>query len=143
MEKFRFNDSIVKQIVFEKINVVKECSEYIYYYRENPNGITQTSRKKPKTVDSLYITMAFHEDRLRLGLSNTKEYYDYIILMSYLTFVRTQALGEDVFIVLLDFIRKTFADSFTATNPKLQPLDRYIRNKNYGHWKKYCRLLKI
>ena len=82
-----------------------------------------------------------------MGLSNTKEYYDYIILMSYLTFVRTQALGEevlkDVFIVFTDFICRTFDDSFTASNPKLQPLDRYIKNKNYGHWKKYCQLLKI
>lgn len=146
-EKFWFEDSVVKQIVSEKITIVKECSEYVYYYRENPNGITQTSRKKPKTVDSLHITLALHEDRLRMGLSNTKEYYDYIILMSYLTFVRTQALGEDVlkdvFIVFTDFICRTFDDSFTASNPKLQPLDRYIKNKNYGHWKKYCQLLKI
>lgn len=98
-------------------------------------------------MDSLYITLALHEDRERMGLLNTKEYYDYIILMSYLTFVRTQVLGEDVlkdvFIIFLDFISRIFDDSFTATNPKLQPLDIYIKNKDYGHWKQYCQLLKI
>ncbi len=146
-EQFWFEDSIIKQILSEKFDIVKECSEYVYYYRENPNGITQTSRKKAKTVDSLYITLALHEDRLRMGLPNSKEYYDYIILISYLTFIRTQELGEDVlkdiFVILADFICNTFDDAFTVTNPKLQPLANYIKNKNYGHWKKYCQLLKI
>lgn len=146
-EYFWFEDSVIKQIVSEKINIVKVCPEYVYYYRENPNGITQTSRKKPKTVDSLYITLALHEDRIRMGFSNTNDYYDYIMLMSYLTFVRTQALGEDVlkdiFMIFSDFIFKTFGDGFTTTNSKLQPIDIYIKNKNYGHWKKYCQLLKI
>ena len=146
-EKFWFEDSVIKQIVSEKFNLVKECSEFVYYYRENPNGITQTSRQKPKTVDSLHITLALHEDRLQMGLSNTNKYYDYILLMSYLTFVRAQTLGDDVlkdiFIVFTDFICRTFGDDYTAIEPKLQPLGIYIRNKNYGHWKKYCKLLKI
>ncbi len=146
-EKFWFEDSIVKQIISGKINTVKACSEYVYYHRINPKGITQTSRKSPKAIDSLYITLALHEDRFGLGLKNTKEYYDYIILMSYLTFSRTQMLGEDVlkdiFIVISNFVCKTFDDSFTVTDVKLKPLERYIKNKNYGHWKKYCRLLKI
>lgn len=146
-EHYWFEDSVVKQVIDEKVKVVKKCSEYVYYYRQNPNSISHTSKKQLKAIDSLWVTIALHHDRERLDFSMNLEYYEYILLMTYLTYFRTKELGEDVlkneFIIFCDFIEKYFGNSYNATKSYFKPIEKYVRNKDFKRWKLYCELLKI
>lgn len=136
-----FEDSVITQIVFEKAINKQAFPGYVYFYRYHSYNTTKMVRGRTKAVDSLYVTLQLHKDRVILGYSNNLDYYDYLLHMTYLTFNRLSGSEDEVlrnvFIVFCHMINTSFADYHTK-NKKYKPLEQYIRSNNYGKWKAYC-----
>ena len=142
-----YQDSIIRQVIcplaYKQGNKVVGVDLPVVMYRQNPKGITKTSRSRNKSLDSLYITMQLFEDRKKYGLEITREYYDYILGMAVLTYSRTRQQSDEVkraiFTVYADFLDKNFR-GWKTENGKLACLEKAFRERDYGSYLAYCRL---
>ena len=143
-----YEDSLIAQIIYPLIEnrnkTAYGISEAVYNYTINPSGITATSRKNKKCVDSLWITLQLYKDRCTLGLEKDARYYEYILSMVRLTYLRCEALPEDakkfIFVIWNNFINKEF-QTFTTSNPKKEILQSAIRSGNYELYALACKLI--
>ena len=55
-EGFWYEDTILPWLIFPQVNNYMTIDTCCYAYRRNLNGITQTSKKKIKAIDTVYIT---------------------------------------------------------------------------------------
>lgn len=144
---FWYQDSVIRQVILplaDKLGLVAAGIENsVVLYRQNPKGITKTSRSRNKSLDSLYITMQLFEDRKKYGLEITPDYYDYILSMAVLSYSRTRLQSNEVkraiFTVYADFLDKNFR-SWKTKNRKLACLEKALREGDYGSYLAYCRL---
>lgn len=142
-----YQDSIIYQVLMplakQSGHPVWGVEDSIVLYRQNPNGITKKSRKKAKSLDSLYLCLHLFEDRKAFGIDISQSYYDYILRMASQTYSRTKNLGDEVqqavFIVYADFVEKNFHD-YKTQNSKLACLEKAIHERDYGSYLAYCKL---
>lgn len=113
-------------------------------YRINPGGIIRSGSGRPKSVDSLWVTLSLQRDRERLGLENDRRYYEYILDMAALTYRRTSALPEElkraVFAVLADFVKEQFPDLRSQRRSR-RALEDALRQGSYGLYRAFCELI--
>ncbi len=144
--KYWFEDTIIEQILFEQLDNKQLYDKRCYYYRQNPNGITATCRKKNKSIDSVWILLSLHKDRISLGLPLSQEYYEFVLRHIYLTFNRIALQGSKVkkscFLLLSDFVNKVFIDYHTEDG-KIKRLEKAIRSYDYGKGIAFCEYIKI
>ena len=95
-EGYWFEDSIIHQIILSRANKIEWIEDVVYYYRTNSNGATSSSAGNPKSIDSLWISISLLEDRRKLGLNDTVDYYLYMLNMLRLGFHRTELLPEKI-----------------------------------------------
>ena len=142
-----YQDSIIRQVICplaDKLGYTTVGLDLpVVRYRQNPKGITKTSRSRNKSLDSLYITMQLFEDRKKYGLEITGDYYDYILSMAVQTYSRTRQQSDEVqraiFTVYADFLDKNFRE-WKTENKKLACLEKAFREGDYGRYLAYCRL---
>ncbi len=147
-EGYWFEDSISAQILYPLIqrdgNAIVGIDDIVYYYRQNPAGISRQALKKKKSIDSFHITRALHRDRERFGLHNNQAYYEYILDNICLTYERTRYQPEDVRKALLilwnAFLTENFS-GFHTTRKAYLPLEAAIRDQNFTQYSLCCRLL--
>ncbi len=143
-ENYWFEDSIMSTIIYYKINKSMKIADNVYYYRENNNGITKTSSKFPKSIDSVWITKRLYTDRQVLGLKNSQNYYEYILRMVKLTYIRTrfqdETVKKSVFILFSDFIKTNFS-GYNTQYRDLKELEKAMRTMDYGYYKAYCKYM--
>ena len=146
-EGYLYEDSFIYQVLFPRYAQLGKKAVGIaspaVKYRVNPGGISRKSRGSVKSLDSLWITLSLHEDRKKLGLENTQEYYEYILSMLALTFRRTEQRDEEtkkaIFVMWLDFLSREF-EGFSASDPFLNRLERAVRDKDYPAYALFCKL---
>lgn len=142
-----YEDSIMRQVIFSYADLKGFASSGIsapvFLYRQNPKGITRSSRGRSKSLDSLYITMGLFEDRKKFGLDITADYYDYILSMAVQTYSRTKLQSPEVqraiFTVYADFLERNFS-GWNTENRQLRCLEKALRERNYGDYLAYCQL---
>lgn len=142
-----YEDSIMRQVLYplaeSKNLTVAGTGETVLLYRQNPKGITRSSRGRSKSLDSLYITMQLFEDRKNFGLDITADYYDYILSMAVQTYSRTKFQSPEVqraiFTVYADFLERNFS-GWNTENRQLRCLEKALRERNYGDYLAYCQL---
>lgn len=146
-EGYLYEDSFIYQVLFPQYAQLGKkavgISSPVVKYRVNPGGISRKSRGSVKSLDSLWITLSLHEDRKKLGLENTQEYYEYILSMLVLTYRRTEQRDEEtkkaIFVMWCDFIGREF-EGFSAADPFLRRIERAVRDRDYPAYALFCRL---
>lgn len=146
-EGYLYEDSFIYQVLFPQYAQLGKkavgISSPVVKYRVNPGGISRKSRGSVKSLDSLWITLSLHEDRKKLGLESTQEYYEYILSMLVLTYRRTEQRDEEtkkaIFVMWCDFLGREF-EGFSAVDPFHRRLERAVRNKDYPAYALFCRL---
>lgn len=138
-EKYWYEDSIMRQIIYPKAERIYAVNNNLYFRRDNPTGITNTAIKKKKSVDSLYITLSLYRDRHLLGIKPDLDYYEYILRMVNLTYSRMrlqpEEIKESMFIVFCDFIDNNFPYYKTELYPDLE---YSLKNRKYELFKAWC-----
>lgn len=134
-ERYWYEDSIIEQILFETLPNKIALPESVYYYRQRSNSITKTSRGKNKSIDSMWILLALHKDREKLGIEKTQVYYEYVLRHIHLSFSRiayqNKAIKEKCFIVFSDFVNTEFSEFYTESK-EMKKLEKYLRNGDFG-----------
>ena len=146
-EGYLYEDSFIYQVLFSRYAQLGKkaagVGSPVVRYRVNPGGISRKSRGSVKSIDSLWITLSLHEDRKKLGLENTQEYYEYILGMLALTYRRTEQQDEEtkkaIFAMWLDFLGREFA-GFSAADPFLRRLERAVHDRDYPAYALFCKL---
>lgn len=70
-EGYWFEDSIVHLILFERAKSFATIKDTVYYYRDNPNGVTAGKDVSPKCLDHLYVFDCIMLMRFGAGLDFT------------------------------------------------------------------------
>ena len=146
-QDYWYEDSVMRQVVYPLV-ILEEgkavgVDKDVVFYTQNRNGITQKSKGKQKSLDSLYITLRLFDDRKQLGLPLTMEYYDYLLSMAVQTYSRTHLQSREVqqaiFTVYANFLQRNFPDWHTEDR-RLACLEKALRSGDYGSYLAYCRL---
>jgi glycosyltransferase involved in cell wall biosynthesis len=141
-EHYWYEDSIFAQIVFPRISAVYGITENCYYYRNRSTGITKQGLKRPKSVDSFWITERLFEERSKYGLKITDQYYEYVLHMVKLSFSRIRLqpseVKEHVFILFCNFIDKHFS-GFHAHNPQDREIEKIVKTRDIGKCISYAK----
>lgn len=140
-----YEDSLMRQIIYPLTHNMYGINKTVYYYRENPNGITGSDRKSRKCIDSLWITLQLFYDRKNFGLVNTQEYYDYLLKMIVTTYHRTEEMHlkykKAIFTLFSDLIIHNFAQ-FQTDQYLYKDLEFAIKNNNFHLYELYF-LLRV
>lgn len=147
-EGYWYEDSLLAQIIYPLAESrglkALGVNRSVYNYTINPAGITASSRKRPKCIDSLWITLSLFADRERLGLEKDQAYFEYILGMIALSFRRAQEQSEDVKKAMLslwqDFLRREFS-GFEGGNHKKKILQQAVISGNYHLYCLACKLI--
>lgn len=140
---YLFEDSIMRQIVYEKAENVKICNLKIYNYRLYKNNQSLHHKlKNNRMIESLYITLQLYEDRKKFDIQLNQDYYEYILRMCILTYSRTRYLDvsiiKDIFVIYSDFIIKEFK-KYRTINKDKNDLEKSLLTKDFDLFTKYCR----
>ena len=146
-EGYLYEDSFIYQVLFpEYMQLGKRAAGVespVVKYRVNPSGISRKSRGSVRSLDSLWITLSLHEDRKKLGLENTQEYYEYILRMLALTYRRTEQRDEEtkkaIFVMWRDFLSREF-EGFSSADPFFRKLERAVHDRDYPAYAMFCKL---
>ena len=146
-EGYLYEDSFICQVLFPRYAQLGRkaagVDSPVVKYRVNPGGISRKSRGSVKSIDSLWITLSLHEDRKKLGLENTQEYYEYILSMLVLTYHRTEQRDEEtkkaIFVMWRDFLSREF-EGFSSADPFLRKLERAVHERDYPAYALFCKL---
>lgn len=142
-EKYWFEDSIIKLLVVPNASSMCTINKSVYFYRDNPKGITHTSIGNPKSIDTFYITRSLLQDAQRLGLlQRYKEYYiNQVIRQIRINALRTFVLGDiaskSIFVLTKCLIESLFESSDYEILSKKKMLNS-ILNNDYAQYRRLC-----
>lgn len=139
-EKYWFEDSIMHQIIYPNAKTIIGIKDLVYYRRNNLNSITHSSAGNVRSLDSLWVTLRLMEDRERLNMRCTNEYYEYLLDQMVLTQNRLNKLQleiqENAFNVMSYQINARYSEFSTGRKSRL-PLEEAIRTENFEDFIKY------
>ena len=130
-----FEDSIIKEVLFDIADKKIAISEPVYKYRVNPNSISVRTKKNFSCVDGLWVNLKLSEERSdHFKLEPTQDYYEYKISTYLLMHNRIKKRGirfcMACFRVYSHFISSNFS-SFSVENRKYRCLERSLKKGNY------------
>ena len=140
-EGFWFEDSIFSFLVYPKNYRSVLIPEVVYIYRDNPNGITNTSANFSKSVDTYWITEMLIKECRQQNISFDEAFHEKLMRQVILNAKRTSKLPIDaqkaIFVLTGSLVTESFEKE--AISPKYKKLDRALRNGNWGLYRLYCK----
>lgn len=143
-EGYWFEDSLNLHILFWRSKKSIIIPELVYGYYRDENGITHTSKKKLKSIDSLYITESLLKDHLKMNFDITLDYYEYFLRMVRLTYFRTREMDEEVrqsIFLCQCHLYENYFSSFSTGVREMVKLESSLKTQNYKTYV-YCMELK-
>lgn len=139
-ENYWFEDTINTFLVFSKAKKVLTISDLVYSYRMNPAGISNSSRRKNKSIDSFWIMERMLADMELMEISKSQLTYQQILQHIKLTDRRISLLSSEIdkaiFILTVDLLQNEFA-GFKTSEKKWRSYEIALRNHDYGVYKLY------
>jgi len=139
-DKYYYEDSIIKTIVYPRASCIIAVEDWVYGYTRNKKGISFLIQNDNRSLDSYYVNKKIFDERKKFNLPYNKEYYEYLLGIIRLTYIRNMHLSDayqlDVFLRWCEMIR-TF-DDIQVDNEKYILLVKYLNTKDYGSYKKWC-----
>ncbi len=141
---FWFEDMINDLFIFPSFSEeIKLCDLCLYQYNINPQGITSTSKKSLKIIDTYFVLeeLISHTDAMEIDFSS-KHFKRLLFQASFQTYVRLRRFDEqimkNVFVLLCDLVLKT-QEKYQITEKSLSRIDRLLvkafTEKNFKCWK--------
>lgn len=140
-EGYWFEDSINSFLIFPQARKVVCIPEMVYAYRQNLNSITHTAPKKPKCVDTYWITEQMMQEYELLELPVNENYYKKMMSQIILNARRVQNMPErvqeDIFILSGELVERYLKK--IEVPKECRELTVALKNKDYGVYRLYCR----
>ena len=140
---FWYEDSIMAYLLFPLVKSAAVVGEVVYCYRKNTSGISLSSRRKLKAIDTYWILEQMLEDQKTLGIKKSQEIYELVLGQICLNFRRTYCLGKEIrqsiFILSVNLLKNEFPD-YTTKKPEFADLEKALRTNNYSLYNCFCSL---
>ena len=75
-EGFWFEDTCMPYLIFSRSIKTVSIAGSVYCYRVNPEGITRTSARSKKSLDSFWVVLEMLDEMQRLGIDMTSALYE-------------------------------------------------------------------
>ena len=145
-ENYWFEDTIVTALITHLAEKIATTESMVYYYRQNPKGITNSSKANPKAIDTLWVHQCVLEARNKLELPTDLKFYEHLLKMVVLSYNRTKHMPDAVqsamFILFREMLLNIHQDHFVVSK-RYQNLDRSILEGNYKRYSFLCKYYKI
>jgi len=147
-EGYWYEDSLMMQLLYPLAKSrgmsAVGVNQSVYNYTINPAGVTANSRKRPKCIDSLWITLQLHKDRQTLGLEKDQCYYEYILSMILLSYRRAENQSEEtkkaMLVIWQEFLRREL-EGFDTKDKNYKILEQAVREANFPLYCAACKLI--
>lgn len=143
-ESMEYEDTIVALILLPLAHGYISLKQPVYYYRENPNGLTAGLSGDPKTLDAYWIVSKVLSDRRSLGLVPDRRVFEQVkTQFGALLYGRLASFDDEVkravfylSCLQLDVLRKECNGGHASG--RSDQLDYAFRTRNYALWKLLC-----
>lgn len=140
-EGYWYEDTIFLFLIFPQCKKATTISDFVYWYRHNAKGISMSSKRKKKSIDTYWITEQMLEDMDKFKIQQSQDIYDAILSQIYLNFRRTKYMPEEIkksiFILSANILQKQFKNCKT-NNKRFIELESALRNNDYKKYLAYC-----
>lgn len=141
-EKYWFEDTVVTAILTHLAEKIVTTEAMVYYYRQNPQGITSCSKAHPKAIDTFWVHRCVMEARKELGLVADVKFYEHLLRMVVLSYDRTKLMPDTVrnamFILFREMLLTVRQDHFVVKK-RYKNLDRAISEGDYKRYTFLCK----
>lgn len=144
-----FEDAAIHFLVFRSATRITSISENVYYWRKNPNGLTQTSQNRAKALQSYWIVEQMLAEDERIGLAHDDMLAACLIgQLSNFCYVNISGINSDVqksvFALCCDLYQKHLAKfDFGSLPYALKVGARALRERRYDLWVKQGKLYQL
>lgn len=139
-EGYWYEDSIMSFLVYPGKSIWM-IEDFVYLYRLNPKGITQSGKGKPKAVDSYWITELLMQCRSEMNLPMDKafleKYLRQIVLNQNRMARLPEFIQESAFILSAEMMTQYF-DEEIIRSAKYKRLVQALADRDWGMYKLYC-----
>lgn len=137
---FWYEDTIVNYLLARLSNKYVAISDYVYGYRINEKGITFTSKKSKKVLDTYWIIEEMIDLSKDIGLKIDNSIYDMTIFqLSNLLYRRIHFLDEETikntFILACYLIQDIGIKDSKNKSIIFRDIEKAFKEKNYRLWK--------
>ena len=137
---FWYEDTIVNYLLARLSNKYVAVSDYVYGYRINEKGITFTSKKSKKVLDTYWIIEEMIDLSKDIGLKIDDSIYDMTIFqLSNLLYRRIHFLDEETikntFILACYLIQDMGIKDSKNKSIIFRDIEKAFKEKNYRLWK--------
>lgn len=133
-EGFWFEDTPVSFILAAMPYRFAATKEMVYGYRHNPNGITATAGRSPKSIDSYWITERCLEEFPDFGLTYDQRAYEYLLRQSVMNWSRTKKqpreVREAIFVMTVGLIEHYFK-GFHTNEKRMYVLENALNKRQF------------
>lgn len=137
---FWYEDTIVNYLLARLSNKYVAISDYVYGYRINEKGITFTSKKSKKVLDTYWIIEEMFDLSKDIGLKIDDSIYDMTIFqLSNLLYRRIHFLDEETIkntFILACYLMKDIGIKDSKNKSIIfRDIEKAFKEKNYGLWR--------
>lgn len=143
-EGFLYEDTIISYLVYSQCKKSSTVSDMVYWYRLNPNGISEKSKHDVKCIDTYWILEQMLNDMIKLKITPTQDIYEETLRQVQLNFKRTRRMDDitqkSIFALTANIIQTQFAQ-FQSKLGIFKDLEKSLRTNNYKQYFQFCTLL--
>lgn len=145
-EQYYFEDTTFAGALYKLARVTVTIPQVVLKYYVNYNGISLSSRKRPKSIDTYYIIeeLILTWRNLNIPINNSMKIALIYQLSSYV-YHRTKRLGEKIlfaqFILSCDLLEKNDLYPSHANDFYVNEAIEAFKNRQFGRWKYAAKLL--
>ena len=137
---FWYEDTIVNYLLARLSNKYVAISDYIYGYRINEKGITFTSKKSKKVLDTYWIIEEMIDLSKEIGLKVDDSIYDMTIFqLSNLLYRRIHSLDDEIIkntFILASYLMKDIGIKDSKDKSIIfRDIEKAFKTQNYKLWK--------
>lgn len=144
-EKYWFEDIIISHLVFPFSKRNCTIKNIVYSYRKNPEGISASSKGKPKSIDTFWVTACTLRARKELSLETDNIYYTKLLGQIKLNYKRTshetEAVKKAMFVMTNDLLKKSTHNNIHPLKKSYSYLENAILQNDYGRYSFLCKIL--
>lgn len=145
-EGYWFEDTIMHYILHQKSKKIATISNNVYNYRYNLSGITATSKKNNKAIDSFLITKQILSDMPLHGIEISQLIFSITLQQFVMNFRRTKRLSIDIqkslFIQTCELVDVYFSHPFKIEDQMLTDLFIALKERDFKKYYLICSLYK-
>lgn len=136
-----FEDTLISMIIYPNAHSFKTIDKIVYKYRRNYSGITFSSKKKYKSIDSFWITERLFKDYKIINLPIDDQFKLFMLEQIKINYRRVIHLNnEDVSIAIFILSINLYESIINKEDVELNsiPIVKAMTERDYGAFRLAC-----